>query len=124
MQKSCSSSRIIRTKTHNFQAYLFQRMENWISLESSPDMADTESSQALLAVSAIRLILSSSSNECLMEEESDEDDDEYSLKVGMVCFSSSGRYLSLNPPDIHQARRWAKVRATILTELSGIQFSL
>jgi hypothetical protein len=99
-----------------FQAYLFQRVENWISLESSSDIASTEPSQALSAVAAIRLVLTGSSKDSHMEEESDDDDDEYSLKVGMVCFSSSGRYLGLNPPDIHQARRWAKVKASILVQ--------
>lgn len=99
-----------------FQAYLFQRVENWISLESNLDIASTESSQALSAVATIRLVLSGSSKDSHMEEESDDDDDEYSLKVGMVCFSSSGRYLGLNPPDIHQARRWAKVRASDLAQ--------
>ncbi len=89
-------------------------MENWISLESSSNIEDAETSQALLAVSSIRLVLSGSSKEGHMEEsqESDDDDDEYSLKVGMLCFSSSGRYLGMNPPDIHQARRWAKVKAS------------
>jgi hypothetical protein len=94
-------------------------MENWISLESSSDIAVSEPSQALSAVSTIRLILSGSSKDDLMEEESDDDDDDYSLKVGMVCFSSSGRYLGLNPPDIQQARRWAKVQVSVPTKLIG-----
>jgi hypothetical protein len=88
-------------------------VENWISLESSSDFEDAKTSQALLAVSSIRLVLSGSSKEGLMEESQEsDDDDEYSLKVGMLCFSSSGRYLGMNPPDIHQARQWAKVQAS------------
>ena len=90
------------------QQYLFHRLETSLSLETISDAMATDSNHTSEIVDAIRNLISSEKIKSFSQED-DENDDEYSLKVGMVCFSTSGRYFGSEPPDVPMARRWAKV---------------
>lgn len=80
---------------------------------------NTEQSEALNVVACIHQLLSEKGSDGPYDDGDDDgdDDDEYSLKVGMVCFSASGRCFANEPPAIQKARQWAKVLSMMLCSI-------
>jgi hypothetical protein len=80
-------------------------------MEMVSDLA-VEQSEALTVAASIRQLICNKDRSGTFEDEQEEDEeeDEYVLKVGMVCFSASGRYFGSEPKEIQQARKWAKVK--------------
>ena len=88
-----------------FQVYLFQRLENFTSTCSdAPDPHDIDVLQ--------RIKEKYSTNENDTEELSDwmsEFDEEYNVKMGILCFSVSGKLFGANSAHLVKAKSWAKV---------------